>query len=68
VERVVAPTRVSLPVRKGQRLGEVKVFDGSRLVASSALVAASEVAAPGFFGRLGWYAERTVHHLVGFVT
>jgi D-alanyl-D-alanine carboxypeptidase (penicillin-binding protein 5/6) len=68
IERVVAPSRVALPVRKGQRLGEVKVFDGTRLVASSALVAASDVSTPGPFGKLGWYAGRTVHHLVGFVT
>ena len=39
VERVVAPSSVELPVRKGQRLGRVEVWDGDVLVASSRLVA-----------------------------
>jgi D-alanyl-D-alanine carboxypeptidase (penicillin-binding protein 5/6) len=68
VERVIAPTRVPLPVRKGQLLGEVRVLDGRRLVASSPLVAARDISAPGTLGKIGWYAERTVHHLVGLVT
>ena len=36
IERVVAPSVVQLPVVRGQRLGEVRVYDGSRLVAASA--------------------------------
>jgi D-alanyl-D-alanine carboxypeptidase (penicillin-binding protein 5/6) len=35
VERIVTPTLAELPVEKGERLGEVRVFDGDRLVASS---------------------------------
>ena len=31
VERVVAPVGVELPVRKGQKLGEVRVYDRGRL-------------------------------------
>jgi D-alanyl-D-alanine carboxypeptidase (penicillin-binding protein 5/6) len=57
-ERVVAATAVELPVRKGQRLGEVRVYDGSRLVASSPLVAARSVESPGAFARARWYAGR----------
>lgn len=68
LERIVAPTAVALPVRKGQRLGEVRVYDGNRLVASAPLVAARAVAAPGAFGKMSWYARRTAHHLVGFVS
>lgn len=68
VERVVAPTRVALPVRAGQRLGEVRVYDGARLVASSPLVAASAVSRPGTLGKAAWYARRTVHHLAGLVS
>jgi serine-type D-Ala-D-Ala carboxypeptidase (penicillin-binding protein 5/6) len=63
VERVVAATEVTLPVVRGQRLGEVQVYDGRRLVASSPLVAAETVPEPGRLGKLGWYARRTVHHL-----
>lgn len=65
MERVVAPTAVALPVRKGQRLGEVHVYDRGRLVASSPLVAARSVELPGTAGKVGWYTRRTLHHLGG---
>jgi D-alanyl-D-alanine carboxypeptidase (penicillin-binding protein 5/6) len=68
LERIVAPTAVSLPVRAGQRLGEVRVYDGRRLVAASPLVAGRAVAEPGASGKMAWYARRTLHHLVGFVS
>jgi D-alanyl-D-alanine carboxypeptidase len=63
VERVVAPTEVSLPVRKGQQLGRVVVYERGRLVASSPLVAGRSERRPGLLGRTGWYATRTLHHL-----
>jgi len=68
VERVVAPTSVSRPVRAGERLGEVRVLDGRRLVARAPLVAARGVEEPSFTSKVRWYATRTVHHLVGFVS
>ena len=64
-ERVMAPTAVALPVRKGQRLGEVHVYDRGKLVASSPLVASRSVEPPGTAGKVGWYAKRTLHHLGG---
>ena len=64
-ERVVAPTSVDLPVREGQRLGEVLVYDRGKLVASSPLVASRSVELPGTAGKVGWYAKRTLHHLGG---
>ena len=67
VEQVVAPTVVSLPVREGQRLGEVRVYDRGSLVASSPLVASRSVAPPGTAGKVGWYAKRTLHHLGGLL-
>lgn len=39
VEKVVAPSVVALPIVKGQRLGEVRVYRNRRLIASSPLVA-----------------------------
>jgi len=63
VETVVAPTVVSLPVTRGQKLGEVRVYAGRKLVAASPLVAARSIAKPGVFGRAGWYAGRTLHHV-----
>jgi D-alanyl-D-alanine carboxypeptidase (penicillin-binding protein 5/6) len=65
-ERVVAPAAVALPVRQGQRLGEVHVYDRGKLVASSPLVASRSVELPGTAGKVGWYAKRTLHHLGGF--
>ena len=68
VERVVAPAAVDLPVRRGQRLGSVRVYDRGRLVASRPLVAARAIERPSLGGRIAWYAERTLDHLTGFFT
>jgi D-alanyl-D-alanine carboxypeptidase (penicillin-binding protein 5/6) len=62
VERVVAPAMVGLPVEQGQELGEVQVLDGSKVIATSPLVAAESIDAPGFGQRLGWYAGRALDH------
>jgi serine-type D-Ala-D-Ala carboxypeptidase (penicillin-binding protein 5/6) len=63
VERVSAPASVGLPVRKGQRLGRVEVWDGDRLLASSNLVAAEDVSEPGVLRKAAWFAERTAGNL-----
>ena len=68
VERIVAPGVVELPVRKGERLGRVDVYDGTRLVASSRLVAAETVSEPGSLGKAWWYARQTASNLWGLVT
>ena len=60
VEKVVAPAVARLPVRRGDRLGEVQVWDGSRLVGRAPLVAARSVGRPGFGRKVGWYAGRTL--------
>jgi hypothetical protein len=65
VQRVVAPVEVALPVRKGQRLGEVQVLDRGKVIAASPLVAADGVAKPGTVGRVRFYAGRTLDHLGG---
>ena len=65
VERVVLPMEAELPVRKGQRLGEVQVLDRGRVIARSALVAADTIERPGRLGRMGFYAGRTLDHLGG---
>jgi hypothetical protein len=51
---------VELPVRRGQKLGEVVVTDGEREVARADLVAARDVEAPGFRDRAGWYSDRAL--------
>ena len=47
LERVVMPVEVALPVRRGQRLGEVQVLDRGTVLARSPLVAANAVDQPG---------------------
>ncbi|HEY7206604.1 MAG TPA: D-alanyl-D-alanine carboxypeptidase family protein [Gaiellaceae bacterium] len=66
VERVVAPAVVTLPVSRGQVLGEVQVWEGSKLLGERPLVASRAIARPGFGGRVEWYAKRTLHHVLGF--
>ena len=48
--------------QRGQRIGEVRVYDGPHLIARSPLIATRTIAKPGFFSRVGWYAGQTVHH------
>jgi hypothetical protein len=59
---------VDLPVRKGQELGEVRVYERGKLVARSPLVAARSIDKPSAAGRAGWYAERAAHNVWGWVT
>jgi serine-type D-Ala-D-Ala carboxypeptidase (penicillin-binding protein 5/6) len=63
-ERVVAPTKVSLPVTAGEVLGRVSVWEGSKLVGERPLVAARSVARPGVVGRVGFFAQRTAHDMI----
>jgi D-alanyl-D-alanine carboxypeptidase (penicillin-binding protein 5/6) len=66
VERVVAPGTLPLPVRRGSRLGEVRVYSGRRLEARVPLVAGRSVSRPGVDGRVGFYARRTFSHVSGW--
>jgi len=68
VERVVAAGAVALPVRKGTRLGEVRIFAGRRLIASSPLVAARTIRKPSALDRIGFYAERAVKQAWSWIT
>jgi len=68
VERVVMSSALALPITRGQKVGEVRVFAGGRLIARAPLVAADSVAAVGTLGKADWYARRTVHHLFALVS
>jgi D-alanyl-D-alanine carboxypeptidase len=68
LERVVAPTSLALPVRKGPRLGRVEIYEGNRLVASSNLVAADTVEDAGLFAKASWYVTETASNLWGMFT
>jgi len=67
IERVVLPVEAELPIRKGQRLGEVQVLDRGTVIARSPLVAAKAVERPATLGRVGFYAGRTLDHLGGLL-
>jgi D-alanyl-D-alanine carboxypeptidase (penicillin-binding protein 5/6) len=68
LERTVLPTKVALPVREGQRLGWVEVWEGDRLVASSSLIAEESVSEPGTFGKAWWFVETTAANAWDVVT
>jgi D-alanyl-D-alanine carboxypeptidase (penicillin-binding protein 5/6) len=68
VERVVAPSTLRLPVRRGTRVGEVRVYSGRRLEARVPLVAGRSVSRPGVDGRVGFYARRTFSHVGAWLT
>jgi D-alanyl-D-alanine carboxypeptidase (penicillin-binding protein 5/6) len=63
VERIVAPTEVELPVLEGQRLGEVRIFEGRRLIARAPLVASRSIDGPGRLERAWWYSGETVRNV-----
>ena len=68
VERVIAPSALALPLERGQRVGEVRVYSGKRLVARRALVAARSVERPGLAARVGFYAGNTLDHIGSWFT
>ncbi|MDX6486094.1 MAG: hypothetical protein QOF43_1247 [Gaiellaceae bacterium] len=67
VERIVAPTAITLPVTRGEQLGRIEVWAGRERLGTRPLLAARTVARPGVGGRLRWYGTRTVHHLMDIV-
>jgi D-alanyl-D-alanine carboxypeptidase len=60
VEKVTAPAEIDPPVGFGEAVGEVRVYDGKRLVARRALIAAQSVPEPGVTTKVGWYAGRAL--------
>jgi serine-type D-Ala-D-Ala carboxypeptidase (penicillin-binding protein 5/6) len=65
VERIVAPTAVSLPVARGAALGRIEIWSGGARLGTRPLLAGRAVAKPGLPGRVRWYGTRTLHNLVG---
>lgn len=68
VERVTTAGAADLPLRQGQRLGQVRVYSGGALVATAPLVAAHAVSRPALLGRVGFYARRTFSHVKGWLS
>jgi serine-type D-Ala-D-Ala carboxypeptidase (penicillin-binding protein 5/6) len=68
LEQVVAPSVVSLPVRKGERIGEVRIYAGRRLIARRPLVASRAIGKPGLIGRSEWYLGQAAHHAWSWIS
>ncbi len=60
VEKVTAPAEIDPPVSFGEAVGEIKVYDGDRLVARRPLIAAQSVPEPRVTTKVGWYAGRAL--------
>jgi hypothetical protein len=60
LERVVAPAVVDLPVEEGDKLGEIVVLDGRRVVSRRALLAAHAADDASIADKVGWYAGRAL--------
>src|SRR5262245_1875745 len=68
VERVVAPTALTLPVAKGAQLGRVEVYDGNRPVAASRRAAGDEAPDAGRAAKAKWYVTQTASNFWGLVS
>jgi serine-type D-Ala-D-Ala carboxypeptidase (penicillin-binding protein 5/6) len=66
VQRLVLPSQVELPVRRGDVLGELRVYERNRLLGRAPLVAAEDRDAPSAVERVKWYAGRTLSHIGGW--
>jgi serine-type D-Ala-D-Ala carboxypeptidase (penicillin-binding protein 5/6) len=60
VERVVAPAVVDLPVEEGEKVGEIVILEGPRVVSRRALVAAHAADDASVGDQAGWYAGRAL--------
>jgi serine-type D-Ala-D-Ala carboxypeptidase (penicillin-binding protein 5/6) len=67
-QRVVLPNLAELPIRRGDILGELRIYERRRLIARSPLVAAETREAPTTVERVKWYAGRTLSHIGGWFT
>jgi serine-type D-Ala-D-Ala carboxypeptidase (penicillin-binding protein 5/6) len=61
VERVIAPAEIDPPVGFGESVGEVRIYDGDRIVARRTLVASRTVVEPGLTKKVGWYAGEALN-------
>jgi hypothetical protein len=55
---VVAPAAVDLPIEEGEKVGDIVVLDGRRVVGRTPLVAAHAADDASVDEKVGWYAGR----------
>jgi D-alanyl-D-alanine carboxypeptidase (penicillin-binding protein 5/6) len=58
-QRVVLPELAELPIRRGDELGQLRIYERGKLIARTPLVAAEDRDAPGTVDRVKWVAGRT---------
>lgn len=66
VQQVVLRSQVDLPVRLGDVLGELRVYERDRLIARTPLVASEERDEPSSVARVKWYAGRAARQIGGW--
>jgi D-alanyl-D-alanine carboxypeptidase (penicillin-binding protein 5/6) len=67
-QRVVLAGEADLPVRRGDVLGELRVYDRGKILGRTSLVAAEDRDEPSALERVRWYASRTAAHIGGWFT
>jgi D-alanyl-D-alanine carboxypeptidase len=65
-EEVVVPRTLRRPVKKGQRVGEVRVRSNGKLLGKRDLIAMRSVERPSLFGKADWYSGQALHKLFGW--
>ncbi len=65
-QRAVLASQADLPVRRGDMLGELSVYERGKLIGRTPLVAAEDREAPSAVERVRWYATRTMSHIGGW--
>ena len=64
-QQIVLPTRASLPLRAGQRVGTLTLRAGKRVVGRVPLIAARGAEEPGLGDRVGWVVGRALDIALG---
>ncbi len=67
VEKLVLPRTLSLPVKRGRPVGEVRIYSSGKLLGERRLVALRSVGRSGLRGKIDWYGGQTLHELFGWI-
>lgn len=62
--KIFSSQEVNLPIHKGDRLGQIRVYDGSKLIASKALKAQKSAPEIGVFGKLAYWFKSFFRQVV----
>ena len=64
---MIVPAVLDPPLTVGDRVGEIRVYAGRRLVVRRPLVAGQDVPEPSLPRKVGWYAGRALDELGGML-